>query len=288
VVAVPSTASATLQLSQTGASLTAIEGDGSSGATGVTGMSDTGYGVYGRSQSHEAVLGNSPNAIGVRGTSTNGVGVWGNSVFNLGGVFVGGQAPIQLVPAGSPGAPSSGTHAAGEIYVDSTAALWVCVAGGTPGHWVKLAAPQYGYAGGAINFLSVPIRLLDTRAGATVGNDRPNAPVAYHGTINVPAAGVTYSGQTIPAGATAVFGLLTAALAPGVTCGDGSSAIAYAAGATRPAAINVVFNPQDLHGAYTANFTVVPTGSGGDFSLYSQPINPVGVDYLFDCFGFVM
>jgi hypothetical protein len=57
-------------------------------------------------------------------------------------------------------------------------------------------------------------------------------------------------------------------------------------GATRPAAVNVVFNPQDLHGAYTANFTMVPTGTGGDFSIYSQPINVVAVDYIFDCFGF--
>jgi hypothetical protein len=137
--------------------------------------------------------------------------------------------------------------------------------------------------------LPVPIRLLDTRGGANVGNLRPNAPVAFHGTINVPAAGVTYQSQTIPTGAVAVFGLLTAALAPGVNPGDGSSAIAFAAGATRPAAVNVVFNPGDLQGAYTASFTLVQCGAGGDISLYSQPITPgVAVDYLFDCFGFVM
>jgi hypothetical protein len=104
----------------------------------------------------------------------------------------------------------------------------------------------------------------------------------------VPAAGVTFQSQTIPTGATAVYGLLTAALGPGVNCGDGSSAIAYAAGATRPAAVNVVFNPQDGHGAYTSDFALVRTGASGDISIYNQPINPVAVDYLFDAFGFVM
>jgi hypothetical protein len=203
-------------------------------------------------------------------------------------VFIGGQAPIQLGGGGTPGAPTTGSHNQGEIYADSNTALWVCVAGGTPGHWVKLAAPQYGFGGGALDLLPVPIRLLDTRAGATVGNTRPGAPVAYQGTINVPAAGVAYAGQTIPAGAVAVYGLLTAALGPGVNCGDGSSAIAYAAGATRPAAVSVIFNPQDLHGAYTASFALVRTGASGDISIYNQPMNPVAVDYLFDCFGFVM
>ena len=104
----------------------------------------------------------------------------------------------------------------------------------------------------------------------------------------MPAAGVTYSGQTIPSGASAVFGLLTAALAAGVNPGDGSSAICWATGKQRPAAVNVVYNPQDLHGAYTANFTVAQTGAGGKISIYSQPSNAVAVDYIFDCFGFIM
>jgi hypothetical protein len=58
--------------------------------------------------------------------------------------------------------------------------------------------------------------------------------------------------------------------------------------------VNLVYDPQDLHGAYTGNFTVVPIGAAnaggqGQVSLYSQPITPgVAVDYIFDAFGFVV
>jgi hypothetical protein len=246
-----------------------VKGSGPSGGNGVIGFA-SGVGSKG-------IWGQSDSGIGVLAQSGTGYDVW-----------LGGTGRLYQQPQGSAGAPTSGDHFPGEQVRDVNGELWICVGAGTPGTWRKVAAPQAGYAGGALNFLPVPIRLLDTRAGATVGNTRPGAPVAYHGTINVPAAGVTYSGQTIPSGAVAVFGLLTAALAPGVNPGDGSSAIAYATGATRPAAINVIFNPQDLHGAYTANFTLVQCGTSGDFSIYSQPINPAAVDYLFDCFGFVM
>jgi hypothetical protein len=245
---------------------------------------------------------NYTGACGVQGIANGatGKGVWGQSDKGIGvlaqsggyyDLWLGGTGRLYQGPAQAPGFPTTGTHFPGEQIRDSNADMWICVGFGGPygtGKWVQVAAPQYGYAGGALNLLPIPIRLLDTRAGASDANLHPGAPVAYHGTINVPAAGVTYQSQTIPTGAVAVFGLLTAALAPGVNCGDGSSAIAYAAGATRPGAVSVLFNPQDLQGAYTANFALVQTGVSGDISIYSQPINPVAVDYLFDCFGFVM
>jgi hypothetical protein len=191
--------------------------------------------------------------------------------------------------------PNGGFYDEGEQIRDKNGDLWICVGAGTPGNWAKVAAPQFGYAGGALNLLATPIRLLDTRATAPPGsaNTMTFAPIVYHGTVTFPAGGVTFAGQTIPAGATAVFGLLTAALAPGVNPGDGSSLIAYATGSPRPAAVNVVYNPQDLNGAYTSDFTLVRTGTGtgnaGKVTLYSQPIKTgVSVDAIFDCFGFVM
>jgi hypothetical protein len=237
------------------------------------------------------VLGQSDSASGVWAYSLSGAGVYGQSSSNA-DVLAGGTGRIQQFPtishAGPPTA-SDGTFSAGEQIRDfPNWDLWICTVSGTPGTWRKVAAPQVGYTGGALNLLPVPIRLLDTRAGAAVGFSRPGAPVAYQGTLSFSAAGVTYQGQTIPGVAVAVYGLLTAALAPGVNCGDGSSAIAYAAGFTRPAAVSVIFNPQDLHGAYTASFALVRTGAFGAISLYNQPINAVAVDYLFDCFGFVM
>jgi hypothetical protein len=265
----------------TGFNNAAIQGDGTSLATGVKGTTDGGLGVYGFA-------------------STTGTGVYGQSLGGGYGMVAYSNSGIDLSLNGgrmlwrqqaSVWPPASGAYYAGEMIRDANNDLWLCMTSGTngiPNTWRKVTALATGYDGGALNLLPSPIRLLDTRAGAPVGNLRPGAPVAYQGTINVPAAGVTYQMQTIPSGATAVFGLLTAALAPGVNCGDGSSAIAYATGATRPAAVNVVFNPQDGHGAYTSDFALVRTGASGAISIYNQPINPVAVDYLFDCFGFVM
>jgi hypothetical protein len=276
---------------------TAVLGDARNGGTGigrgVEGYSDTAVGVLGNSASYDGVQGYADAHSGVYGQSNSGAGLWGHSASGVGlhadcasadAIFASGGrygmavqgtlAPIHFSLPGTAGAPTSGAHAQGELYADSTAALWVCVAAGTPGHWVKLAAPQYGYAGGAVNLLAVAIRLLDNRG----------TPVAYQGTAQFQAAGV----GAIPAGAVAVFGHLTAALAPGVNCGDGSSAICWPSGQPRPAAVNIVYDPQDLQGAYTGTLTLVAVGAGGKISLYSQPINPVAVGYIFDCFGFVM
>jgi hypothetical protein len=125
--------------------------------------------------------------------------------------------------------------------------------------------------------------------GAPVGFSLPGAPIPYHGTLQMQAAGLTFQMQTIPAGATAVFGNLVVALAPHVDPGDGSSLICWPNGQARPAAVNVVYNGGDLKGEYTSTFTLVAIGTSDLVNLYSQPINPnVAVDVIFDAFGFVM
>jgi hypothetical protein len=45
---------------------------------------------------------------------------------------------IKLTLAGATGAPSSGTHAAGEFHVDSAGKLFACTANGTPGTWQQV------------------------------------------------------------------------------------------------------------------------------------------------------
>jgi hypothetical protein len=275
----PATLSSPVQLLSVGnqSSLTSdlthacgVEGSGPNNSNGVIGLCN-GSSAY-------AIWGQTDSGFGVVGQSSTGVAV----------AAIGSGRFLQAEQLFA-GAPTSGSWGAGEQIRDIHGDLWICVVTGSPGQWRQVSAPQVGYTGGALNFLPTPIRLLDTRFGSPNGNLRTNAPVAYHGTINVPAAGVTYAGQHIPTGASAVFGLLTAALAPGVNPGDGSSAICWATGTSLPNVVNVVFNPQDLHGAYTASFTMVQCGSGGDISIYNQPINAgVAVDYMFDCFGFVM
>jgi hypothetical protein len=72
-------------------------------------------------------------------TNGSGIGVDGNSTAGIGGQFTGGKAPMRLVPqASGTGAPTTGTHAAGEFYVDSAGALFYCTTAGTPGTWQQL------------------------------------------------------------------------------------------------------------------------------------------------------
>jgi hypothetical protein len=261
-----------------GTAFSALEGDARGGNTtnppyaGIagyglpTGQQDGVYGFNGGDQ-----------GWGIEGATDTGFGVVGNATTGI-DILAFGTGRFQQNPtithAGPPTA-SDGTFNAGEQIRDSNFDLWICVQGGAPGQWRNVAAPQFGFAGGALNLLSVAIRLLDTRGGA---------PIASHATAQIHAAGV----GGIPAGATAVFGHVIAALRPGVNCGDGSSAILWPNGQPRPAAVNIVYNPGDLQGEYTGTLALVAIGASGLINLYSQPIIPVGVDYIFDAFGFVM
>ena len=131
----------------------------------VVGTGDAGIGVLG-----EIRTGNSsPNsiavqadnestgagAIGVKATATAGTG-------GLGGSFAGSRAPLLLVPASTNGAPKTGTHAPGELYVDAKGDLYYCRAAGTPGTWVNLLAAPATTAAAALHPVS-PTRVYDSR-----------------------------------------------------------------------------------------------------------------------------
>ena len=113
--------------------------------TGVIGASDHGTGISGSSGGGIAVDGqgsvgvrgrsNAPGGAGVRGYG-DGYGVQGFSQ-GYGAEFSGAKAPLRLVPAGTVGAPSGGSHAAGELFVDANGALFVCVSAGSPGTWKR-------------------------------------------------------------------------------------------------------------------------------------------------------
>ena len=81
------------------------------------------YGVYGSGKS-----------VGVTGEAPS-VGVLG--IGATGGRFRGSDAAIRLDPQPTAGAPT-GQAFKGDMAVDSTGGvLWLCVADGTPGTWVK-------------------------------------------------------------------------------------------------------------------------------------------------------
>ncbi len=73
---------------------------------------------------------------GVLGASEAEAGVFGTGKY--GGQFEGSSAQLSLIPGKTAGKPASGQHLKGELYMDSAASLFVCIAGGTPGTWVKV------------------------------------------------------------------------------------------------------------------------------------------------------
>jgi hypothetical protein len=117
---------------------TAVDGASSNGGTGVWGRSlPTGYGVRGESASGFGVRGDATSGIGVAGAASNGTGVSGQG--KLGGDFSGTRAAIRLAPSATAGAPTTGSHARGELVCDKNGGLWFCRTGGVPGTWVRIA-----------------------------------------------------------------------------------------------------------------------------------------------------
>jgi hypothetical protein len=76
-------------------------------------------------------------------------------------VAVGSVTPLWLAPIVAEPTASSQLHKEGELYYASaTSSLWVCVAGGTPGTWRKLAGSN---TTGSLQLLSTPVRVYDSR-----------------------------------------------------------------------------------------------------------------------------
>jgi hypothetical protein len=66
----------------------------------------------------------------------HGIGVRGMSKHGYGATLQGGRAPLRLLPAETRGAPKSGHHEVGELFVDSNGDLYFCKG---PGNWKKIA-----------------------------------------------------------------------------------------------------------------------------------------------------
>lgn len=101
---------------------------------------DSGSGVLGegRGRGKAGVLGRNADAGGVGVQAQGATGIDAEGAGGYGGQFRGGRAQLRLVPGATPGSPTTGTRAKGEIYMDRAATLWVCTMGGTPGTWVRL------------------------------------------------------------------------------------------------------------------------------------------------------
>lgn len=186
------------------------------------------------------------NGTGVAGTDTSttagGVGVQGISTKGYGLVAGGGRAPLRLLPASTAGAPTSaaGPHLLGEVHVDSGGVIFQCVAAGTPGTWLRIAAGPVGYAQGALCLLSTPIRVFDSRLkDSPAAPSRAAGPVKGRTSQTLQITGATVAGVSVPAGAVGVVGNLTVVsptAAGYLTC--------YPAGVNRPGTPSIDFRPR--------------------------------------------
>ena len=125
-----------------------VKGESRQGSTnfiGVYGLCNAATGGAGVSGDHAGsgpgVTGGSASGPGVQGTSSGagkGGVEGGHQGGGYGGLFRGGKAQLRLVPSSRTGRPG-GPHSKGELYMDSNAALFVCVRSGTPGKWRKIS-----------------------------------------------------------------------------------------------------------------------------------------------------
>jgi hypothetical protein len=207
-------------------------------SVGVEGTSSQGTGVYGSGPT--AVFGNSTSSVngtglygvgawGVRGFSTGTLpGVYGSGVTGVSGrssaaggvgvqgasdlgvdVSAGGTGRIEqaLTTAAGPPTGSGTAYSAGEQIRDANGALYLCVAAGSPGTWVRVPTVPSSGSGGATNVLSQPIRIYDTRGGAPFPPTASQLSAGSSYTLQV--TGTAVGGISVPAGASAVVGTLT-------------------------------------------------------------------------------
>jgi hypothetical protein len=146
------------------ASSVALEGNSSTGEgvrgfgishIGVLGMSIDGTGTYAFSSRRTALQAHSNQGDGVRAStqSNSAAAIFaesgaqfpgGSTIVALGqigtGLYTSGaHAAMQLGRAQLAGAPTTGSHVAGEIVLDANADLYLCKVTGTPGTWAQVA-----------------------------------------------------------------------------------------------------------------------------------------------------
>jgi len=207
----PITAGNTTQASAT-TTLQAIGGSGASplflvdnssatNASGLWGFGSSGFtGVYGQ--------GSGSGSRGVYGFSDAGYGVLAASTTGI-DIFASGGGRLQQSLRTAAGAPATGSFATGEQIRDNLGDLYICVAGGSPGTWKKVAAIPSGTMGGAIVFLPKPFRLFDTRPGVSGCPIDPGTPMtpAQITTLQVTGtASTTDATLVVPTGATGIVG----------------------------------------------------------------------------------
>jgi hypothetical protein len=248
------------------------------------------------------------NFTGVAGHSVGGVGIVGRSNTGLGGDFEGGSAAIRLRANLISGAPTSDTHAAGELLVDNNGQLYLCTNFGTPGTWVKVSqgytagsnitltnnangtttiAATSGGGGANIVFLTNPIRVIaTTNSGGTTplltsdGSSSPNATLQ-----SFQITGVVVGGQSVAAGAKGIIGSLTS-----VGATNAGNLRLWQTGATPPNVntLNIPARPDGTGFNLTTAFTVGLSTDGKVSIGYSNGVNGARCGFSIDVVAYIL
>jgi hypothetical protein len=199
----------------------------------------------------------SSGQIGVLGSGFIGVSGTGD----VGGFFSGNLAAISLQPQLTTGPPSAGDYSKGDILVDATGVMYLCVADGNPGTWIQLSHGGY-------RPLPAPIRAYDSR-DAPAGKLRAGA----GDTASPRAIQITGVVAGVPANAVAVAGNLA------VSQGEGAGFATLWPSGAWPGTANINFGSGDLSNAFT-----VGLGGGGQINVAAS----VPTHVIIDIAGYVL
>ncbi len=251
--------------------------------SGVTAIVGSAYVSALASPIHHALPGSGTGYLGPISSAA----IWGTS--DVGAGIVGETGFIDLVAVGtgriyqSPqgvGAPSGTGYYNGESIRDTNGELWLCTGLDNLNNpvWVKVAHLAPGAtSGGAITFLSKPLRIFDSRLNANDALFVPGHPCSSSGATTVQIAGDSYNLITVPTPLAGAMGNVTV-----VNESGGGFLELVPSGAGFTGAANLAFAP----GQVISNFYTVGLNGAGALDIIIGG-SSVTTDVIIDLFAVV-
>jgi hypothetical protein len=212
-----------------------------------------------------------PNAdYGIKGTGSS-AGLYGRGPIGVlgegavGGVFTGTDTALSLTPTGTSG-PSTTQSLKGDVLVDADGVLWLCIADGTPGTWIRVSH-------GGLRPLDQPQRIYDSRLDGARGIYEPGSSRAID---IIGANDVNGIPLAVPAPALAIVCNLTCAIT------DSAGFLTAWPGGPRPVTSNVNWFVRDM---MIANAATVRLGSDGKIWTYVEASH---AHVIIDVTGYVL
>lgn len=265
----------------------ALDGGAYSGAetsftyTGPSDITKAAVRATAQNPNSNGVIGNAsgPNSAGIAGTSSNGYGVYGSSSTGY-GVFCAGRAGFNSVGNPDDLRPPVGTYTSGDAFnpgdvlrlgsqnsstptPSDQGSMWVCVGGGYPGVWRKIAGST---TAGSFHPTD-PVRVYESRlanggtGGPLAGSTERTITIALSITGSIAATAVTVNLTVVSGGGS---GFMT--LYPGGTGLPTASVLNWSAA-----------------GQIIANGTTVKLGPGNTLKVFASA-GPT--DFFIDLLGY--